>query len=231
MDSPRKTRKDAAKGRWHVAFRALLPPVLIFCWWAVAAVRAEDDPNRWRARVASGELVEVASLDPSLVIELRYATVRNGAGGALYPSGFPCLLRPEVARKLLFAQRLLRDRGLGLKVWDAYRPMAAQRELWRRVGRQRYVADPDAGSGSMHTRGVAVDVTLVDLATGRELPMPTDFDQFSLDAVGIYRGPDPVVRENLRRLHRVMVAAGFLAQYREWWHFTDRAWRQHAPLD
>lgn len=195
-------------------------------------VRAAEPVGDWRRLVAGGKLVEIAQLDPSLVVELRYATARNGAGKVLYPKDFPALLRPAVARKLLDAQRRLRPSGLGLKVWDAYRPADAQRALWRQVGQRRYVADPDAtGPGSMHTRGAAVDVTLVDLATGRERPMPTDFDQFSLDAVGIYRGPDATVGENLRRLHRAMVEAGFLAQYREWWHFTDRDWRRYAPLD
>ena len=192
---------------------------------------AAGETGEWRRLVAAGELVEAARLDSSLVVELRYATARNGAGVALYPPGFPVLLRPAVARKLLDAQRRLRVDGLGLKVWDAYRPADAQRALWRRVGLRRYVADPDAGSGSMHTRGAAVDVTLVDLATGRERPMPTDFDSFSLAAVGTYRGPDPTVGENLRRLHVAMVDAGFLAQYREWWHFTDRDWRRYAPLN
>ncbi len=203
---------------------------LLFLTGGIVQARAAPDPGPWRRRVATGELVEVARLDPTLIVELRYATARNGAGMSLYPPDFPGLLRPAVARKLLDAQRRLRAEGIGLKVWDAYRPAGAQRALWRRVGQRRYVADPDTGNGSMHTRGTAVDVTLVDLATGRERPLPTDFDSFSLDAVGIYRGPDPTVGENLRRLHRAMVDAGFLAQYREWWHFTDREWRRYAPL-
>ena len=193
---------------------------------------AAESAGDWQRLVAGGKLVGIARLDPSLVVELRYATARNGAGKALYPPEFPALLRPAVARKLLDAQRRLRAEGLGLKVWDAYRPADAQRALWRQVGQRRYVANPDAaGPGSMHPRGAAVDVTLVDLATGRERPMPTDFDDFSLAAVGIYRGPDAAVGENLRRLHRAMADAGFLAQYREWWHFTDRDWRRYAPLN
>ena len=190
----------------------------------------QEDLGDWRRLVSAGELVEVARLDPAIIVELRYGTTRNGAGVSLYPPGFPCLVRPAVARKLLDAQRQLRVNGLGLKIWDAYRPAGAQRALWRRVGQRRYVADPDSGTGSMHTRGVAVDVTLVDLTTGQERRLPTDFDSFSVAAVGIYRGPDPVIGENLRRLHQAMVEAGFLAQYREWWHFTDANWRRYPPL-
>ena len=204
--------------------------VAAFCLSLAPVVGAAEDTGNWRRLVTTGELVEVTRMDPSFVVELRYATTRNGANTALYPPDFPCLLRPSVARKLLAAQRSLRVDGLGLKVWDAYRPAGAQRALWQRIGQRRYVADPDAGGGSVHTRGAAVDVTLVDLANGRERPMPTDFDGFSLDAVGIYRGPDASVRESLRRLHRAMVDAGFLAQYWEWWHFTDRDWRRHGPL-
>ena len=212
--------------RWAAFTAGLVLAALSPATWA------SEPAGDWRRLVARGELVEIARLDPSLAVELRYATARNGAGRALYPPDFPALLRPAVARKLLDAQRRLRADGLGLKVWDAYRPAGAQRALWRQVSQRRYVANPDAaGPGSMHARGAAVDVTLVDLATGQERTMPTDFDQFSLDAVGIYRGPDAAVGENLRRLHRAMVDAGFLAQYREWWHFTDRGWRRYAPLD
>lgn len=191
------------------------------------------DPD-WRELIKNGQLVEIGTVDPTIRVELRYATTRNAAGIALYAPDFPCLVRPETARKLAAAQRALLANGRGLKIWDAYRPPGAQRELWRRAGGKRgYVADLESGPpgrAAFHCEGLAVDVTLVDAATGAELPLPTDFDVFTSDARGIYRGPNPEIRTNLRLLHRAMVDAGFLAQFREWWHFTVRDRRRFPPL-
>lgn len=197
---------------------------------AVTAVAAEPD---WRELVKKGALVKITDVDPTIRVELRYATPRNAAGIALYPPDFPALARPETAAKLAAAQRRLRASGRSLKIWDAYRPLAAQRELWRRVQKRGFVANLEAGPPgrtAFHCEGLAVDVTLVDDATGVELPLPTDFDDFSEAARGIYRGPNPEIRTNLRLLHVAMVDAGFLAQFREWWHFTVRDRRKFRPL-
>ncbi len=191
---------------------------------------AEPD---WRELVRRGLLVKITDVDPSIRVELRYATARNAAGIALYPPDFPALARPETAARLAAAQRALRASGRGLKIWDAYRPPAAQRELWRRVQKRGFVANLESGPPgrtAFHCEGLAVDVTLVDAATGAELPLPTDFDDFSAAARGIYRGPSPEIRANLRFLHVSMVDAGFLAQFREWWHFTVRDRRKFRPL-
>jgi D-alanyl-D-alanine dipeptidase len=193
---------------------------------------AAPDPD-WRELVKNGQLVEIAKIDPGIRIELRYATTRNAAGVALHPPDFPCLVRPATAQKLLAAQRTLLASGRGLKIWDAYRPLSVQRELWRRVQKRGYVANLESGPpgrAAFHCEGLAVDVTLVDAATGAELPLPTDFDVFTADARGIYRGPNPEIKTNLRLLHHAMVQAGFLAQFREWWHFTARDRRRFPPL-
>ena len=162
-------------------------------------------------------------------MELRYAGTRNIAGRALYPPKLPALVRPSVARKLAYAQGLLRARGYGLKIWDAYRPPSAHDQLWKLSPDNHYVADPKSG-GSLHTWGVAVDATLVDLE-GNEVAMPTDFDEFKPAATLYYAGPDEVVRRHLRLLQAALARAGFYGLRTEWWHFVVKDWKNYRKLE
>ena len=181
------------------------------------------------AHGADPDLVDVRSVDPTIAVELRYAGTRNLAGRALYPRDFPALVRPSVARKLAYAHGLLRTRGYGLKIWDAYRPKSVHEQLWQLSPNNKYVADPRTG-GSLHTRGVAVDATLVDL-NGRELAMPTDFDEFKPAAMLYYAGKDELVRRNLRFLQAAFARAGFYGLRTEWWHFVVKDWQKYKPID
>ena len=128
--------------------------------------------------VGDDEFVDIRSVDKTIVIDLRYAGSNNVAHHPLYPPGTPALVRGGVARRLVVAQEYLRKKGYGLKIWDAYRTQSAQKQLWQITHNHSFVADPKEGRGSMHIRGAAVDATLVD-AEGRDVPMPTDFDNFS----------------------------------------------------
>ena len=190
---------------------------------------AEAEEPSWRALVASGQLVEVAKIDPTIKIEMRYATTRNCVGAAIYPADLPCLIRPEIALRLKAAQQYLRSWNYGLKIWDAYRPEEAQRALWQKWAKRGYVADPGDGRGSLHTWGLAVDVTLVD-GFGNDVAMPSDFDVFTKDASGIYRGDNATIHDNLRLLHRAMFGSGFQGLSTEWWHFAARGWASSDRL-
>jgi len=162
-------------------------------------------------------LVDVRSMAPDLVVEMRYAGNDNFTGKRIYDCG-RCFLKPETAVKVANAQRELVKRGLSLKLWDCYRPLSAQRLFWSLVPDPRFVADPK--TGSRHNRGNAVDVTLVD-AKGRELDMPTGFDDFSPRAGhGETRLPARVI-ENRRLLAESMEKAGFWRLQSEWWHYDD----------
>jgi D-alanyl-D-alanine dipeptidase len=164
------------------------------------------------------QLVEIRKVDPTIVIELRYASANNFVHRPIYPPEMPALVRASVAQRLIVAQNYLNERGYGLKIWDAYRPQSAQRELYKAMGNRSYVADPTGERGSYHTRGVAVDATLVDRA-GKEVAMPTGFDNFTPAAMLAYRGADPLVRFNLTMLQKAMARAGFYGLRTEWWHF------------
>ena len=173
-------------------------------------------------------LVNVRSVDPTIFVELRYAGPNNLTGRALYPPGTPALVRPEVAQRLAIAQRFLRQRAHGLKIWDAYRPRSVQVQLWQAAPAIDYVADPETANGSLHTWGVAVDVTLVN-SRNQPVLMPTDFDDFTPAAMLIYRGPNRYIRSNLTLLQSAMGAAGFYGQRREWWHFIAPDWKRYVP--
>lgn len=177
---------------------------------------------------AEPELVNIQTIEPSIVVELRYAGSRNCAGKPLYPPDLPAQARPEVARRLAEAQTMLRPLGYSLKIWDAYRPRNAHAQLWQFSPYVDYVADPASG-GSLHTWGVAIDATLVD-RNGKEVKMPTDFDDFTPAASLYYKGPDPEVRKNLHTLQRAMGHAGFYGMRTEWWHFVSKDWKNYRAV-
>lgn len=186
-----------------------------------------------RTKPETPPLVELQRLIPDLRVELRYAGPRNMFHRAVYPKAARALLRKPVAERLARVQRRLHARGVGLKIWDAYRPIAVQWMLWRLQPDRRYVADPRRGSD--HNRGAAVDLTLVELASGRELSMPTDHDVTSSRArVGARRGVSALARKNAALLRREMLRAGFRELRSEWWHFSAPEAKRyplaHVPL-
>ena len=173
-------------------------------------------------------LIDIRQLDPTIVISLRYATPNNITGRALYPPNMPALIRPEVAQRLAQAQAMLRGCGYRLKVWDAYRPPAAQSQLWQTIKNSDYVADPNSGAGSLHSWGVAVDATLTD-TWNNPVSMPSDFDDITPASMFRYRGNDRLVRAHLRLLQFTMAQAGFYGLRTEWWHFTVEDWQKYLP--
>lgn len=176
----------------------------------------------------SCDFVDVAVAVPGVYVDLRYASDNNRFGTALYDSS-RCFLRKGTAVKLANAHRMLAERGLSLKVWDGYRPLTAQRRLWAKLQDRRYIADPT--SGSDHNRGAAVDVTLVG-PDGRDLAMPTEFDDFSYRAAGGGKSADHERRHNALLLYETMTKCGFTRLDTEWWHFkdTDASRYPHADL-
>ena len=169
----------------------------------------------------SGEaerLVDVTRLASGIAVELRYATANNFTHHVIYPPSARCYLRAPVAARLAAVHRQLQARGLGLKVYDCYRPRSAQKILWDLVPDERYVASPK--TGSRHNRGAAVDLTLVD-KSGRELPMPTPYDDFTEKAHRSYQALPAAALRNRQTLAQAMSEQGFVPLPTEWWHFDD----------
>lgn len=178
--------------------------------------------------------VDVRRLDPSIRLDVRYATTANFTGVAVYPVA-RCLLRREVAARLVRVQARLRAQGLGLLVWDCYRPFSVQQRFWALVPDARYVAEPVVRDGrpvegSKHNRGAAVDVTLVD-ATGTPLVMPTDYDDFGPRAHWDATDWSPEARHHAGLLERAMTAEGFAPLPTEWWHYDGPGWQRYDLAD
>lgn len=126
--------------------------------------------------------------------------------------------RLPAAKALLAVQNKLNAQGLGLKIWDAYRPYSVTEKFWEMVKDERYVANPAKGSG--HNRGIAVDLTVIDLATGKELDMGTGFDNFTDTAHHTFTNLSTTVLQNRKLLKDAMEAAGFVRFESEWWHYS-----------
>lgn len=186
-------------------------------------------PKKSAEAWASEPMVDLSEACPTIRIELRYATSRNITGRPIYPPYARCFVRQSMVPRLQRAQDYLNEKGYGLKIWDAYRPEWAQKILWHAVPNPDFL-QPPSQSASMHTRGVAVDATLVTLE-GSELRMPTGFDDFTPAANMHYAGDDPIVARHLRLLQAAMAKGGFLGMHGEWWHFVARDYENCEPVD
>lgn len=171
---------------------------------------------------AESLLVDVRSLDSTIIAVVRYATANNFTGAPIPGYGARrALLRREAAIALARVQRRATNEGLGLEVFDAYRPVRATEAMvaWtERTGRQDLIRDGYIASRSRHNLGVAIDLSLVDRATGRELDMGTPFDTFS--AAAHTANAEGVVARNRATLKRLMEAEGFVNYDQEWWHYA-----------
>lgn len=173
-------------------------------------------PKKW---------VELKSLDTTFVYDLRYATTQNFVHKKMYPCG-KCFVRPEVAEALWSIQKELKKRGFRLKFFDCYRPGKVQKELWKMVPDPRYVANPK--NGSMHNRGVAVDLTIID-AQGKELDMGTAFDYFGKKAYHSYQKLPDTVLKNRLFLKNMMLKHHLEPITSEWWHYSYR--KKNYPVE
>ncbi len=187
-------------------------------------------PPREEGVFRRAELVELARLDPTLRFDIRYATARNFVGRPVYAEARAFLQKPA-AEALLRAHRELAQRGRGLLIYDGYRPWSVTKLFWEVVPAEKrdFVANP--AKGSKHNRGCAVDLTLYDLRTGREVEMPSDYDDMTERASPDYPGGTPEQRAARDLLRAAMEKVGFTVEPNEWWHFNHQDWRQYPILD
>ena len=164
------------------------------------------------------DLVLIKDYIPNIFIELRYATNNNFCNTKLYAND-DAYLRYGTIKKLQKVQEIVNQDGYSLKIWDAYRPKSVQEKMWEIVPDTTYVANPYKG-GSSHNRGNTIDITLVN-NNGEDIPMPTDFDDFSLKADRDYSDVSEDKAKNAIYLENIMIKNGFKPYSGEWWHFTD----------
>jgi D-alanyl-D-alanine dipeptidase len=202
-------------------------PVFLLLLTTTAA--AQTGPPK-EANKHEADLIELIKLDKTIKLDIRYATADNFVGRAVYPEGRAFLQRPA-AEALVRVHRKLKDRGLGLVIFDGYRPWAITKLFWDVVPQEKrnFVADP--AKGSKHNRGCAVDLSMFELRTGKLVPMPSGYDEFTERASPDYQGGTGEERSNRDLLRRSMEAEGFVVNPNEWWHFDYKDWQEYAIYD
>ncbi|MBC7899996.1 MAG: M15 family metallopeptidase [Saprospiraceae bacterium] len=175
-------------------------------------------------------LVELITLDNTIKLDIRYATDNNFVGRIVYPEARAFLQKPA-AKAVLKVHKKLKKQGLGLVIYDGYRPWAITKLFWEVTpeDKRKFVANPE--KGSKHNRGCAVDLGIYDLKTGEAIPMPSDFDEFTERASPDYIGATETERANRDLLRKLMEKEGFIVNANEWWHFDHKNWEDYAIYD
>jgi D-alanyl-D-alanine dipeptidase len=193
-------------------------------------LHAQDGPPREKGPFRKPDLVELTTLDQTIRLDVRYATSNNFVGRPVYTEARAFLQRPA-AEALLRAHRALVPKGYGLLIFDGYRPWSVTKLFWEITppDKHDFVADPK--EGSKHNRGCAVDLSLYELETGKEVPMPSAYDEMSERAAASYAGGTPEERTHRELLRAAMEKEGFRVYPVEWWHFDYEDWRKYPILD
>ncbi len=190
-----------------------------------------SDINTYNKLVKEDSLNQLINLEdfiPGIVLDIRYATTNNFTGEKIYNS--PCaFVRKPVAEALSDIQKELLENGIGLKVFDAYRPYTATVKFCEVYKDTNFVAAP--WKGSIHNRGCAVDVTLIDLKTNKAFEMPTVFDDFTEEASHSYSDLSDNILKNRQTLKNIMIKHGFQIYDTEWWHYNFRDWKNFELMD
>src|SRR5829696_6451216 len=197
--------------------------ILFSCAYAQSA--APKEQNKREAK-----LVELTSLDNTIKLDIRYATDNNFVGRAVYPEARAFLQKPA-AKAVVEVHRKLKKQGLGLVIFDGYRPWTITKLFWDVVpqDKRKFVADP--AKGSKHNRGCAVDLSIFDLKTGELIDMPSGYDEFTERASPNYPGGTDRQRANRDMLRKLMEDEGFTVNPNEWWHFDYKNWQDYAIYD
>jgi D-alanyl-D-alanine dipeptidase len=176
------------------------------------------------------DLVELIKLDPSIKLDIRYATSNNFLSTPMYSEARAFMQRPA-AEALVRAHHELKKQGYGLLIHDAYRPWYVTKMFWDATpdDKKIFVADPK--EGSKHNRGCAVDLTLYDLKTGQAVQMPSGYDEMSERAYADYKGGTAEQRERREILRRAMEKEGFTVYPQEWWHFDYKDWKEYPVMN
>jgi D-alanyl-D-alanine dipeptidase len=176
------------------------------------------------------DLVEIVTLDPTIHLDIRYATAHNFVGRPVYKEARAFLQRPA-AEALVRAHRALAPQGYGIVVFDGYRPWSVTKLFWDVTpeDKKEFVADP--GQGSRHNRGCAVDLSLYELASGREVEMPSGYDEMTERAYPEYAGGPAEARARRQVLRAAMEAQGLTVYSSECWHYDFKDWAQYPLHD
>jgi len=199
-------------------------------FFLAAGVPAQSGPPVEAGPFRAPDLVELTSLDPTIRLDIRYATPNNFVQRPVYTEARAFLQRPA-AEALVRAHRALAKKGYGIVVFDGYRPWSVTKIFWDLTPEsdKDFVADPK--TGSRHNRGCAVDVTLYDLATGKVVEMPSVYDEPTVRSYPTFDGGEKAARERRDVLRRAMEKESFFVLPWEWWHFDYKDWASYPIQD
>jgi D-alanyl-D-alanine dipeptidase len=197
---------------------------------AIVAAGLSQEPPKETGTFRKPELVELRKLDRSIKLDIRYATSNNFLGRPVYTEARAFLQRPA-AEALVRANNTLRKKGYGLIIHDGYRPWSVTKIFWDATpaDKKQFVADPS--QGSRHNRGCAVDLSLFDLKTGKEVVMPSGYDEMSERSHINYTGGTEEQRRLRDVLRAAMEAEGFVVYDPEWWHYDYKDWKEYPILN
>ena len=183
-------------------------------------------PPKEVGKFLESNLVELIKYDSSLHLDIRYATANNFAGKAVYEEARAFLQKPA-ALALINASSALKKEGYGLLIFDGYRPWSVTKLFWTITteANKKFVANPK--KGSRHNRGCAVDLSLYDLKTGKEIKMTGDYDEMTERSYPNYTGGTVEERKMRDLLRNVMESNGFKVYDTEWWHFDFNEWKNY----
>lgn len=207
-------------------FRFTLPVLYLIL---VSGLSAQNAPPQEHDK-REARLVELVTLDNTIKLDIRYATDNNFVGRAVYPAA-RAFLQKQAAKAVAAVHKKLRKKGLGLVIFDGYRPWTITKLFWDVVPeeKRKFVADP--AKGSKHNRGCAVDLSIFDLKTGELIEMPSGYDEFTERASPDYAGGTTEQRANRDMLRKLMEDEGFTVNPNEWWHFDYKNWQDYAIYD
>ncbi len=199
----------------------------------VEYLRAEalkDQPPHEQGTFRTPDLVELTTLDPTIKLDIRYATTNNFLGTPLYTQARAFLQRPA-ALALVRAHRELKAYGYGLIIHDGYRPWYVTKIFWDATPDDKKIFVANPAEGSMHNRGCAVDLSLYDLKTGKEVTMPSGYDEMTKRAYADYPGGTTDERARRALLRQAMEKQEFKVIPDEWWHFDFKDWKEYPILN
>lgn len=192
--------------------------------------RAQDQPPREEGKFRKPELVELIKVDQTIKLDIRYAGANNFLGRPVYTEPRAFLQKPA-AKALARASKRLRKEGYGLLVFDGYRPWSVTKIFWDATPADKKVFVADPAKGSRHNRGCAVDLSLYDLKTGKEVEMPGAYDEMTDRSHVNYKGGTDEQRRLRDLLRREMEREGFQVYDPEWWHFDYKDWKEYPILN
>jgi D-alanyl-D-alanine dipeptidase len=208
------------------AFNRLSKLSALLLFFAVASLAFSQGPPKETGPFRDTDLVELVKLDPTIKLDIRYATKNNFLGKPVYKQARAFLQRPA-AEALMRVNQKLRGQGFGLVVFDGYRPWTVTKAFWDATPEDRKIFVADPAKGSRHNRGCAVDLSMFELATGKTVQMPSEYDEMTERSHINYECGSPEAKHFRTILKSAMESEGFVVYEPEWWHYDYKDWKEY----